>query len=303
MRTIRIATRASQLALWQARSVQRLLEDAGQKTEIIEVKTTGDKILDRPLAEIGGKGLFVKELEVALLDGRADCAVHSLKDLPAQTADAFDIPCHLRRDYPGDVLITDSDRFSHSGPIGREDLGGLNLQRVATGSPRRTELLKMVDGRIEIVPIRGNIQTRLDKFRSHGYDGLILAEASIKRLDLGNNLNYRVFDPDWFVPAAAQGIVAVETLADSEVIPILAQFDDRAARRAATVERRVLFNLGADCTLPVGVYLTEDHEHETLQGFVVTGGIPHSTQYRWPAGQVAEYEMAEIMAKKLKDQS
>lgn len=250
---VRIATRGSTLALWQARHVAKLLQSAGAATELNVIKTTGDTIQDRFLHEIGGKGLFVKELEEALLQDRADIAVHSLKDLPVKLPKDYTLAAILPRHSFADVLILKS---GHELLHGEGDLTAVDFRRgpltIATSSLRRKSLL--VPAGVTCVPVRGNVDTRIKKLQEQSWDGLILAEASLDRLEL--KVPRRRLEPAWFVPCAGQGALAIETLVGSPLQKLVQPFSCPETTFCVEVERTVLAALGGDCTMPFGCLVT-----------------------------------------------
>lgn len=243
MTTIRIATRASDLALVQARTVAAQIErELGASTEIVPVKTTGDRIQNVSLAKIGGKGLFVQEVEGALVDGRADVAVHSAKDLPAALADGLVLAAFPERADCRDALVA-----RRAGTT----LSALGTgARVGTGSARRAALLKMNRADLEIVPLRGNVPTRLRKLVEQELDAVILACAGLDRLGLGDQIAERI-SPDVMLPAVAQGALAIEARLGEALCDDLAALNDARTARDVSAERGFLARLGADCTVPV----------------------------------------------------
>lgn len=193
-----IATRESRLALWQAEHVRALLQEKGHTVSLLGLTTTGDQILDRTLSKVGGKGLFVKELELALEEGRADIAVHSLKDVPMDLPEGFALACVLEREDPRDALV--SPRY--------ESLDALPQGAVVgTSSLRRVVLLRALRPDLRIEPLRGNLDTRLRKLDEGQYDAIVLAAAGLKRLGLESRIRV-AFDPDTMLPAAGQGALA-----------------------------------------------------------------------------------------------
>lgn len=259
----RLASRGSMLALWQAHYVADKLKNTGATTEIIVMKTTGDRVQDRFLHEIGGKGLFVKELEQALLEQGADLAVHSLKDMPAQVKRPLILPAILERHSPYDLLILgkklgDLLRRKHGEavffrPLTPETLQSLGSCTIATGSLRRQAMLARFAPKIQTTPIRGNVDTRLRKLDEGTWDGMILAEASLDRLQLKKDRATIRLDLDWFIPCASQGALAIETIADSPAsLFTRAVLNHPETEAAVAVERRVLALLGGDCTMPFG---------------------------------------------------
>lgn len=269
-RPLRIATRGSQLALWQANYVASLLHKQGLTTELSIIKTTGDRVQDRFLHEIGGKGLFVRELEEALRAGTADLAVHSLKDLPARVAEGFALAAILPRHLPHDALILNPKtlarlRLPEGEILSRAQLEELGPLTVATASLRRQSLLKALKNPINLVPIRGNVDTRIRKLNEGDWDGLILAGASLERLSL-RHLPHKLLDTGWFVPCAAQGALAIETTADSPYKDKIAALSDPRTYASATMERRILEALGGDCTMPFGAFFAYDSAKQKTRG-------------------------------------
>jgi len=261
-RKVRIATRGSQLALWQANHVSSLLQSRGLSTELNIIKTTGDRVQDRFLHEIGGKGLFVRELEEAMNADQADIAVHSLKDLPAKIPAGFQLAAILPRHIPQDALIFNPKSLSRlkipeAKFLNKADLKNLGKMTIATASLRRQALLKGIGDQIHLVPVRGNVDTRIRKLNEGDWDGLILAGASLERLGL-QDLPHRLLHDEWYVPCAAQGALAIETPAVSAFQKDLAAFSDPATFSCATIERLILERLGGDCTMPFGAFFFAD---------------------------------------------
>jgi hydroxymethylbilane synthase len=241
--TIRIATRASDLALVQARSVAARIEsELGASTEIVPVKTTGDRIQSVSLAKIGGKGLFVKEIEEALVDGRADVAVHSAKDLPAFLAEGLVLAAFPERADCRDALVA----REAGATVSALRVGA----RVGTGSARRAALLKANRADLEIAPLRGNVPTRLRKLVEQELDAVILACAGLDRLGFGDQIEERI-SPDVMLPAVAQGALALETRSGEALCDDLGALNDAPTARDVSAERAFLTRLGADCTVPV----------------------------------------------------
>lgn len=256
----KLATRGSKLALWQANYVMEKLTALGVHTEIQIVKTSGDKLKDKPLSEIGGKGVFVKELEYALLDKTADLAVHCLKDLPAVTRKPFILPCYLTRHPSEDVIIFNPSwatklKGAQGENIQAEVLQNLGSLKVGTGSLRRESLLSEASPQIRTVAIRGNVDTRLANLKAGQWDAIILGKASIHRLALPPEFPWYTLDPSWFIPCAGQGALVVETLEDHPLQDALASLNDPATETAVNVERKILAFLGGDCNLPAGVHV------------------------------------------------
>jgi hydroxymethylbilane synthase len=239
-----LATRGSQQASTQARAVaDQLGEATGRPAELMIVETTGDRRQDVPLHVIGGQGVFVKEVQQAVLDGRADAAVHSAKDLPSVSADGLVVAAYTRRRDPADALV------------GRTLADLAEGATVATGSVRRRAQLAVVRPDLRFVELRGNIATRLGRIPDDG--SIVIAVAALEVLGLTDRVAERL-DPTRFVPAVGQGCVAVEVRSgDEETIELLASIDDPATRHAVEVERAFLAELGAGCALPVGAHAGE----------------------------------------------
>jgi len=242
---LKIGTRASPLALVQAESVAAPLRALGCDVEIVPVRTEGDRRLEVQLAAIGGKGLFVREIEEMLLAGTLDCAVHSLKDLPAATPTGLALAAFPEREDPRDVLVTrEPRRFEDLRPGAR----------LGTGSPRRRALALALRSDLVVEPVRGNVGTRLAKLESAGFDGVLLAAAGLKRLGVSPP-HVQALDPDAFVPAVGQGVLAVETRADDrDVLAVLSRLDHAATRACALAERACLSRLGASCSSAVAAH-------------------------------------------------
>lgn len=241
---IRIATRKSTLALWQAEHVARELRGLPEVSavDLVPMTTRGDEILDRSLQEIGGKGLFIKELEIAMQDGSADIAVHSMKDVPADMPDGFCIAAVLQRASFADGLLTRGGRkfaeLPHAAVIGSSSL-------------RRQAQLLALRPDLQVKPLRGNVDTRLKKLADGEYDAIVLACAGLERLGLEKHISER-FDPEQMLPAAAQGVIGIECLEDNpELQDLLAQLEHAATRQTTIAERAVARRLRATCQSPV----------------------------------------------------
>lgn len=269
-----LATRGSALAIWQANFIADQLKNLGQSVELNIVKTTGDQVQDRFLHEIGGKGLFIKELEEALKAGAADLAMHSLKDMPVQLPKGFRLSAILKRHAVTDVIIFKKSLYeklslSPGSVLGAKEIKALGPMRIATSSLRRQALLEQLASGIKVQPIRGNVDTRLRKLEEQEWHALILAEASLDRLGLSKTCVHRL-DPAWFVPCAGQGAIAIETIDDSPHLTTIARLDCAETRRQITIERSVLQALGGDCTMPFGCLVQPDPRHPgNLHGRVV----------------------------------
>ena len=259
--TLRIATRQSPLALWQAEHVAALLRAAhpGLAVELVPMTTRGDEIIDRPLASIGGKGLFLKELEVAMLEGRADLAVHSLKDVPAELQPGFALPAILPRADAADAFVSNRHAGLADLPHGA---------RVGTSSLRRQAQLRALRPDLELLDLRGNVGTRLAKLDAGHYDAIVLACAGLERLDLAARIRSRLVAPDW-LPAPGQAAVAIEARADQpQTLALLAALDDADTRLETTAERAMNQALGGSCTVPVGAWCTLTEHGLHLRGLV-----------------------------------
>jgi hydroxymethylbilane synthase len=243
MARLRIGSRGSQLALWQAHHITDLLRARGHEVELEIIKTTGDKILDVALAKVGTKGMFTKEIEEALADGRVDLAVHSLKDLPTELSPGFEIAAITTRENPCDVFCSREYSNIEELPHGA---------RVGTSSLRRQAQLKALRPDLEVHPLRGNVDTRLRKLEEGEYDAIILAAAGLNRLGK-TALVKQVIPSEVMCPAAGQGALGIEIRAgDSTTRQHLAFLDDRAARLSTTCERALLNKLGGGCQVPIG---------------------------------------------------
>ncbi|MBB3638347.1 hydroxymethylbilane synthase [Variovorax atrisoli] len=245
MSNIVIATRESRLALWQAEHVQALLQERGHTVSLLGLTTTGDQILDRTLSKVGGKGLFVKELELALEEGRADIAVHSLKDVPMDLPEGFVLACVLEREDPRDALVSSRYESLDTLPQGAV-VGTSSLRRVALLRARRPDL------RIE--PLRGNLDTRLRKLDEGQYDAIVLAAAGLKRLGLEGRIRV-AFDADTMLPAAGQGALGIEVRADrNDLIELLGSLAHRGDWLSTAAERAVSRAMGGSCSMPLAAH-------------------------------------------------
>lgn len=264
MKILRIATRKSPLALWQSEYVADRLREAhpGLEVVLIPMSTRGDEVLDRSLAAIGGKGLFLKELELAMLRGDADCAVHSLKDVPMELDAPFALPAMLPRHDPADGFISNLYASLDALPIGA---------RVGTSSLRRQAQLRALRPDLELSDLRGNVNTRLAKLDNGGYDAIVLAVAGLERRGLGNRIVARLAAPAW-LPAPAQGAVTVECNGeDAGVMALFAALDDADTRACVEAERAMNRALHGSCHVPVAGFAQWEGENLFLQGLV--GGV------------------------------
>lgn len=261
-RPLRIGTRGSALALWQAHHIRDALraEHPALQVELEIISTEGDRVQDRPLHEIGGKGLFVRAIEQRLLDRGVDLAVHSMKDLPAFGPAGLAIACTPPREDPRDALVAAPGTTLATLPAGA---------RLGTGSLRRGALARRLNPGVEIVPIRGNVPTRVGKVAGGELDAVLLAAAGLRRLDQAARVA-EYLDPEGFCPAPAQGILALQCREDDAwVRALLVPLADVDATIAAAAERGFVQRLGAGCTVPMGCHATRDGDVLTVQGLVV----------------------------------
>ena len=261
MTRLRIATRKSALALWQANHVADLLRKAHRKlnVELVPIVTRGDRILDRPLAAIGGKGLFLKELEHALLEGAADLAVHSMKDMPVGDSHGLELAVALPRANPFDAWL------SREG----SDLSSLAAgSRVGTSSLRRRCQLLAARPDLEVVELRGNVDTRLGKLQAGEFDAIILACAGLQRLGLGDQITQELRPPEW-LPAGTQGIIGLQCRAgDAPVRTLIAPLADQEAMLQARAERAAAALLEGSCQVPLAIYAQRRGAELLMQGLV-----------------------------------
>jgi hydroxymethylbilane synthase len=280
MVTLKIGTRGSPLALIQAEEVRRRIKAiAGAlETEIQVIKTTGDRVQDRTLAAIGGKGLFTKEIDEALLEGRIDLAVHSMKDVPTWLEAGLSIGAHLPREDARDALIARGARSLDDLPTGAV---------VGTASLRRAAQLLMRRPDVRVVPLRGNVGTRLAKIERGEADATLLAVAGLKRLDMLNHAS-AILETDVMLPAVAQGAIGVAMRAgDARALDLLARLDDAATRIAVTAERAFLAALDGSCKTPIAALARLHGAEVELDGLVVTpdGRAWHRANRRGPLGE------------------
>jgi hydroxymethylbilane synthase len=271
MAALRVGTRGSQLALHQARAVASLLKErTGTDCEIVVIKTSGDRLAEAPLAQIGGKRLFVKEIEDALLEKTIDLAVHSSKDMPVVLPDGLEVGGVLPREEPNDAIVL-------PGPP-PETLGSLEAivahlgqsPRIGTSSVRRTAQLTRILPGARFLPIRGNLDTRLRKLDAGEFDAIVLAAAGLRRLDRAARISATLPIPAC-IPAPGQGIIAVEMRSgDDSLGRLLARIDDRSAAVALTAERAVVRRLGGGCQMPIGAYAAVRQSTLDLTAVVVS---------------------------------
>lgn len=274
-KNLRIATRKSALALWQANHVKDLLLEAhpGIEIELVKIVTQGDRILDRPLAEIGGKGLFLKELERAMLDGEADLAVHSMKDVPASMAEGLVLDAVLPRANPYDALVSRDGRLLADLPAG---------SRVGTSSLRRKSQLLALRPDLDVADLRGNVDTRLRKLDEGQYDAIILACAGLERLGLGDRITETLQPPDW-LPASTQGIIGLQCRQDdADTRSLIEPLADVDTMVVANAERSVARVLEATCQVPLAVHAVLDRGNVRLKSVVST---PDGKRSVWARGE------------------
>jgi len=255
---ITIGSRGSQLALWQARHIAARLTELGAETRLEIIKTTGDKITDVPLAKVGGKGLFTKEIEEALLAGTIDVAVHSLKDVPAEIRDGLVLSAIPEREDPRDAIV---------GSTLAELAAGA---RVGTSSLRRSAQLRAFHPQVIIETLRGNVDTRLRKLDEGQFDAIVLAAAGLRRLGWGDRI--REYVPvEVMCPAVGQGALAIETRADGgEAQRLIERLDHAPSRIAVTAERAMLRTLGGGCQVPIGGYARVEDGMVRIRGVVAS---------------------------------
>ncbi|MBT8584294.1 hydroxymethylbilane synthase [Polynucleobacter paneuropaeus] len=258
-----IASRESRLAMWQAEHVRDYLKKLYPDcdVQILGMTTRGDQILDKALSKVGGKGLFVKELETALEDGRADLAVHSLKDVPMVMPNGFDLSCVMAREDARDALVSNDY-------VSLEDLPAGAI--VGTSSLRRESVLRAKFPHLKIEPLRGNLDTRMGKLDKGEYQAIILAAAGLKRLGLESRIRACLpYDP--YTPAAGQGALGIETLsAHPHIKQWLAPLNDLPTLYAVSAERMVSRQLGGSCEVPLAAYATWDQNHLQIRSFVAS---------------------------------
>ena len=260
---LKIATRKSELALWQARHIAEKLEslDEVEHVELLPMTTRGDDILDRSLQQIGGKGLFIKELEDALQQGRADIAVHSMKDVPADMPGGFCVAAVLERDNPFDALVTSDNRGLDSVPQGGT-IGSSSLRRQAQICALRPD--------ITVKPLRGNVNTRLAKLQLGQFDAIILASAGLERLGMSSKISEE-FTAEQMLPAAAQGVLGIECLQSNDALrELLSRLEHDATKTTTIAERAVARALEASCQSPVASFAIIQGDELMLRALVAS---------------------------------
>lgn len=274
---LRIATRSSPLALWQANDVKQRLEaiHANLTVELLPIKTKGDKILDTPLAKIGGKGLFIKELEEAMLAGMADIAVHSMKDVPMELPPGFELPVICERDDPRDAFVSNDFDTLNDLPQGA---------RLGTSSLRRQSQMQALRPDLEIISLRGNVQTRLGRLDEGRFDAILLAAAGLRRLDLTERIRSSIA-PEQCLPAVGQGAVGIECReGDEKVKAILAPLNHTDTWDRVVAERAMNRRLEGGCQVPIAGYAELEGDTIWLRGLVASedGTVVYTAEGRAP---------------------
>lgn len=297
--TLRIATRQSPLAMWQAEYVQSRLQQLHPDltVELVPMTTQGDKILGTPLTKIGGKGLFVKELEQAMLEGRADIAVHSMKDVPYQFPEGLELKVICEREDPSDAFVSNKYHNLDDLPCGAN---------VGTSSLRRKIQLLKARPDLKITDLRGNVGTRLSKLDDGNYDAIVLASAGLKRLGLEERIRSQ-FEPELMLPAPGQGAVGIEARTnDPELDAILKPLQDDSTSLRVLAERTITKTLQASCQVPVAAFATIDNDTLSLRALV--GGVDQQiieasgegpAQDALAIGQKVSQELLELGAREL----
>ena len=293
MKALRIGTRGSALALWQARSIARaLLEATSVEPEIVIIKTSGDKFQQTSFSQIGAKGVFIKELEDALLEGRIDLAVHSMKDVPTEMPAGLTIAAIGKREDVRDALVSSPGATLAALP---------QNARVGTSSLRRQSQLLYTRRDLRMLELRGNVDTRIEKLKRGDYDAIVLAKAGLDRLGLSGNIS-QVLPQDVSLPAAGQGAIGIETRKeDTETLRVVTRLEDAETRSAVTAERSALAGLGGGCQLPIGAWGRVEHGRLFLDVVVLS---PDGTQRMWQKDSGLPEEAEAIgrrVAQKLRD--
>jgi len=299
-RSITIATRESRLALWQAEHVKALLEALGHSVQLLGMTTKGDQILDRSLSKVGGKGLFVKELEVALEEGRADIAVHSLKDVPMDLPDGFALACVMEREDPRDAWVSQVCATLAELPpgavVGTSSLRRLVLLREALDALGRSD--------VRIEPLRGNLDTRLRKLDEGQYHAIVLAAAGLKRLGLSERIRH-IFEPVESLPAAGQGALGIEVRADrADLLAALAPLVHLPTWHRVAAERTVSRAMGGSCSMPLAAYAHWDAADASCLQLDAAWGDPEGQQRMVRVSQqavVQDLAQAEALGQRVAD--
>lgn len=286
-----LGTRGSALALAQAHLVKTLLEKrhAGLAVEILVIKTTGDKLQEGPTGDPLGKGIFIKEIQEALLDGRADLAVHSMKDLPTDHTPGLAVAAVLEREDPRDCLISRFGEQLRELPRGSV---------VGTGSPRRRAQVLAAKKGISVAPLRGNLDTRIRKLNDGDFTSIVIAHAGVRRLGRADEVS-EVLDPAVMLPAPAQGCIAVETRTKDPAQDLVAALNHAPSAQAAAAERSFLAGLGGGCRVPIGAYAREEKGAFILDGLVITPDGARAVRGRETGSADKAQDMGRALAEKL----
>ncbi|MBK7327409.1 MAG: hydroxymethylbilane synthase [Propionivibrio sp.] len=289
-----IASRESRLALWQAEHIQSRLSELYPRcrVEILGMTTRGDQILDRPLSQIGGKGLFIKELEVAMQEGRADLAVHSLKDVPMEMPEGFSLTAIIRRENPCDAFVSNRYDGIDALPAGAV---------VGTSSLRREAILRASYPNLRIEPLRGNLDTRLRKLDEGQFDAIILAAAGLIRLGLKERIR-AILSPEQSLPAPGQGALGIEVLSDrADAIAALAPLNDAETAHCVRAERAFSRALGGSCQVPLGGYAVLENGVLRLRGFVGTSDGQQMVRGEMSGEPADDESIGQGLAQQLRD--
>lgn len=280
--------------MWQARHVSDLLRSAGfPSVSLVEIETAGDQVRDRPLEQIGGEGVFTKEIQRALLDFRIDVAVHSLKDLPTVPVEGLTLAAVPERGRTGDALV--SRRYRRFDDLPRGAV-------VATGSPRRRSQLLQRRPDLKIVNIRGNVETRLRKLEEDNLDAVILAQAGLERLGKQDQIS-EILDPSWMLPAVGQGALGLECALElRSVVSILARLDHPPTRQAVTAERALLLHLGGGCHVPIGALGIVHEDKLSLHGVVLDADGKRRIEAQLSGPADSAEQLGRLLASELMDQ-
>ena len=291
MRPLRIGTRGSLLAKWQAEQVRKLLfQAAGVEAELIIIKTSGDKMTLSPLSQIGGKGIFIKELEEALIAATIDLAVHSVKDVPTETPRQLSFPAVLRREDVRDCLVAASGATLATLRQGA---------RIGTGSLRRQAQLRRLRPDLDVRELRGNVETRLRKAESGEYEAVVLAKAGLDRLGWSSRIS-EVLSPEVCLPAVGQGAMVVEARsADAEIAEVLGKLDDPESRNAVIAERALLRELQGGCQVPLGAWARMERQELVLEACVVSVDGTEYFRERASAAPAQATELGKEVARRL----
>ena len=292
-----IASRESRLALWQTNFVKDTLQkaDANLQINILGMTTQGDKILDKPLSKIGGKGLFIKELETALLNHQADFAVHSMKDVPMEIPNGFALAAVMQREIPFDALVLGKNSQYKT----LQDLPKNAV--IGTSSVRREAILRKNFPHLQIKSLRGNLDTRLRKLDSGEFDAIILAAAGLKRLGLNERIS-QILPPEIFISSPGQGALGIEILAENQnILQILENLNDLKTLLCVTAEREFSKQLGGSCQIPLGAFACFDEQGQniSINGFIAAVDGTTFLQHQIKNQQITTIDQAKALGKQL----